>query len=709
MGPYVGVNAVLVGFFGFAAISHLVLWWQSRREPALLAFVALCCACALFSLCLIALVTVQTQAEGQRALDLRSSLWVLGQIPWAWLLSLLSGLRARRFVWFVTAASLFFVVLNEFESLGGRVTGVAPLVTSWGERLSVMQRESASPWLAASYALALSVPVFGLVCAARLWRRDRLGGAMLALASSGLIAGLLWGAQIDARRSPMLYVGALPYAPCVVLMAIQIARDYRQRGDRLGAAERRYRAIFDQTFQFAGLLSRDGTLLEANRTALQFAGLRSEDVVGKPFWETPWWSHSARLQEQLRQAIAAAANGETVRFEATHPAADGRLHHVDCSVKPVRDERGDVVLLIPEGRDVSERKQVETERTLLLHDLGKRVKELTALHETANVLQENRPFDQQVLAKLVALLPPAWQYPDVCEVRIRYAGLEAKTGGWRELPWQQTESFTTSDGHSGTIEVAYREERPAATEGPFLAEERRLLQSLARMLATHLDRQRAEEATRMLSGRLVTAQEEERRRIARELHDEIGQVLTVVRMNLLSLRAPPRPAGALAEVDACVQNVDRAIQQVRALALDLRPAILDHVGLPAALRWFVDRIPEGKPAAHLAVEEGDECALSPEVKTAAFRIAQEAVTNVLRHAQASNVWVTLATRPPDLELSVRDDGAGFDLRTSRRSPADGFGLSSMEERVRLVGGRLEIRSSPGAGTEVWARFPMATA
>ena len=145
------------------------------------------------------------------------------------------------------------------------------------------------------------------------------------------------------------------------------------------------------------------------------------------------------------------------------------------------------------------------------------------------------------------------------------------------------------------------------------------------------------------------------------------------------------------------------------MALDLRPAVLDDLGLPAALRWFVDRIPEGGPTTHLALEGDEGRTLSPEVKTAAFRIAQEAVTNVLRHARARNVWVNMASGPSDLELSVADDGLGFDLGTLRRLPAASFGLSSMEERVRLVGGQLEIRTSPGAGTEVRARFPVAGA
>jgi PAS domain S-box-containing protein len=122
--------------------------------------------------------------------------------------------------------------------------------------------------------------------------------------------------------------------------------------------ERKYRAILDQTFGFIGLMTPDGTLVEANRTALTFAGIEEADVLGKPFWETPWWTHSREMQDRLRDAIKAAASGEFVRFEATHRAAsDGEVRYVDFSLKPVRNEAGEVVFLIPEGRDVTDRKQ----------------------------------------------------------------------------------------------------------------------------------------------------------------------------------------------------------------------------------------------------------------------------------------------------------------------------------------------------------------
>jgi PAS domain S-box-containing protein len=131
-----------------------------------------------------------------------------------------------------------------------------------------------------------------------------------------------------------------------------------QREAQLRESERRFRAILDQTFQFIGLLTPDGVLIDANRSALDAGGVVPSQVLGKLFWETVWWSHSEALQAQLKDAIARAAKGEFIRFEATHTLPDGSLIDVDFSLKPVFDETGAVELLIPEGRDVSERREI---------------------------------------------------------------------------------------------------------------------------------------------------------------------------------------------------------------------------------------------------------------------------------------------------------------------------------------------------------------
>ena len=123
--------------------------------------------------------------------------------------------------------------------------------------------------------------------------------------------------------------------------------------------ERKFRAIFDQTYEFIGLLSMDGTTLEVNETVLRFVGVEEADVIGKPLWETPMWTHSPELQKKVRRAVKKAAKGEFIRFEATHRSTDGNLHYIDFSLKPVSDEAGKVVLLIPEGRDITDRKKAE--------------------------------------------------------------------------------------------------------------------------------------------------------------------------------------------------------------------------------------------------------------------------------------------------------------------------------------------------------------
>jgi PAS domain S-box-containing protein len=127
----------------------------------------------------------------------------------------------------------------------------------------------------------------------------------------------------------------------------------------LRESEQKFRAIFDQTFQFTGLLDLEGKVMAANKTALAASGVQESDVLGKPFWETIWWSHSKELQQKARDAVERTARGEFIRFETTHPGPDGSLLHVDFSLKPVRDDTGRVVMLIPEGRDITERKSAE--------------------------------------------------------------------------------------------------------------------------------------------------------------------------------------------------------------------------------------------------------------------------------------------------------------------------------------------------------------
>jgi len=141
--------------------------------------------------------------------------------------------------------------------------------------------------------------------------------------------------------------------------SILYALERKRAEDEVQENERKIRTIFDHTSRFIGLTTPDGILIEANRTALAFAGIKDSDVLGKPFWDTPWWTHSTQMQDKLRDAIKTASQGQLVRFEATHKAPDGSIHYIDFSLKPVKNERDNVVQLISEGRDITERKQTE--------------------------------------------------------------------------------------------------------------------------------------------------------------------------------------------------------------------------------------------------------------------------------------------------------------------------------------------------------------
>jgi PAS domain S-box-containing protein len=228
-------------------------------------------------------------------------------------------------------------------------------------------------------------------------------------------------------------------------------------------------------------------------------------------------------------------------------------------------------------------------------------------------------------------------------------------------------------------------------------------------------RRRAEEKLKeysrklqVLSRRLVEAQETERRNIARELHDEIGQALTVIQLNLQAMLQSPGRRPLVSRMKESLEVVDHVLEQVHDISLNLRPLILDDLGLEPALRWFTAR-----QAALVGLQtkfQADplEQRLNPVIETECFRVGQEALTNVVRHAKAKTVSVELRKEAGQLHLRVHDDGIGFDVGAVREQAMRGasLGLLSMEERAALAGGGLEFKSAPKQGTEVHAWFPL---
>lgn len=221
--------------------------------------------------------------------------------------------------------------------------------------------------------------------------------------------------------------------------------------------------------------------------------------------------------------------------------------------------------------------------------------------------------------------------------------------------------------------------------------------------------QASERRLQALSRQLFETQEAERRHLARELHDEIGQILSTLKILIQRAQRTGERSAAVDCLEESIRIVEQAIRQIRALSLDLRPSVLDDLGLVPALRWFVEV--KARQGAFAGVFESEPFAvrLPLEVELACFRVVQEAVSNVMRHGKATKVMVALSRGPRGLEVSVRDDGVGFDVTAALADAVRGrsLGLLGMQERVALVGGTLAIDSMKGKGCEVKAWFPLS--
>jgi signal transduction histidine kinase len=215
--------------------------------------------------------------------------------------------------------------------------------------------------------------------------------------------------------------------------------------------------------------------------------------------------------------------------------------------------------------------------------------------------------------------------------------------------------------------------------------------------------QRSLQELHALNAQLQSVREEERTRLARELHDELGQALTAIRIDLAALKTAP--GREWQSIDGILSLVDETIRAVRRISSELRPGILDHLGLVAALEWAAEEF---------QTRTGIECkvslpetnpAIDPERATALFRIFQETLTNIARHAGATEARVGLSLENGHVSLEVRDNGRG--ISADQLAASGSLGILGMRERTLLLGGEFTIAGDPGSGTTVRVRIPIA--
>ena len=455
-----------------------------------------------------------------------------------------------------------------------------------------------------------------------------------------------------------------------------------------------------------------------------------------------------RIRREVGRALE---RGEPFAYEERIVRPDGSVRHLDTVGDVLRNESGEVIGLLGSCRDVTdERRRDETiHRYAKLQAAEQRILEMIA---TGVQLEE-------VLTRLILAIeeqaPPtigSVLFLDQEQARVRHGAapglpeaynraidglpIGPRAGscgtaafhkrqvlvsdiehdplwdGYRHLAlpfglracWS-TPIFSRDGRVLGTFALYYREPRTPS------AEELELIARATHVAGIAIERRELDDQLRALSAHIENVREEERTAIAREIHDELGQVLTALKMDIfwLKRRNSEDKLGnrvAIADkLDAMSELTDGIIEQVRRISAAMRPGVLDDLGLAAAIEWQMQEF-EGRTGIACAMD-GDihSAALNRELSTALFRILQEALTNVARHAQAAHVEVRLAHEHGQLTLEVRDDGVGISAEASRRKRS--LGLLGMQERVRRFQGTLEVQAAEPKGTLVRVQIPLA--
>ena len=342
--------------------------------------------------------------------------------------------------------------------------------------------------------------------------------------------------------------------------------------------------------------------------------------------------------------------------------------------------------------------------------LGERVKELQCLYAIAALVAQPGIALAALCQGIVEVMPPAWQYPDITCGRIVLDNHTFATPNFQHTRWRLSSDIQVYGKCIGTVDIYYLEEKPDSDAGPFLHEEQHLLHAIAKFLGETLERRRVEDERaryaaqlQALSQRLLDVQETERRAIARELHDHIGQLLTGLKLTL-EMSAPVMGEEAREHLHHARRLVHDLMARMRNLSLDLRPTMLDDLGVLPALLWHVERFTAQTSVQVDFKHAGlDGRRFGPAVETAAFRIVQEALTNVARHARVQYVTVRSWADHETLSVMVEDQGIGFE---PQHIPATSHGLAGMRERASALGGQLTIDAAPGVGTCILAALPL---
>lgn len=446
-----------------------------------------------------------------------------------------------------------------------------------------------------------------------------------------------------------------------------------------------------------------GIITSWNKGAERIYGYTAEEIIGKPIAILA----PPERPDEIPQLLEKIRNGERVEhFETVRIAKSGVKLDVSVTISPIRDKQGNIVGASAIARDVTAAKKTrtalqETEsraeslfqsaaQGIVIVDRSGRIVTANPATESMFGYKANELVGQSIELLVPEKLRGAHQkdrggYFAHPQVRPMGVGMDLQARRKDGTEFYVEISLSYIRGAQGTLGVAF-------------------VSDISKRRADEQELRRRGEELRRLAGRLMTAQDDERRRIARDLHDDLSQKLAYLSMDIGKLATKPSSRDLLPELRPLQLRAAEVAETVRQVSHELHPSILDDIGLEAALEQYCEEFEQRSGISTQFTSRNVPESIATEIASSIYHIAQECLRNVSKHAQSETVAVALEGVGEVLRLSVKDQGVG--LRVKQPEAAKGIGFVAMQERTHLVNGKFHVESKSGEGTEVMVEVPV---
>ncbi len=501
-----------------------------------------------------------------------------------------------------------------------------------------------------------------------------------------------------------------PVSEKELMTSIETSLFRHEIDQRLKKSEMKFRILFEQSRDASFVADNEGNFLNVNRSMLNLFGYDKKEFLKKNLYKLFSNGDDAGHYKKILDE-----NGYITRFETKLKKKD--RSKIICLINSNRiiDDWNHKTGIQGIIRDITDIKEMEKERELLLHSLSVRIKELNCLFSLSNLVEKPGVQFDEILHVMVEVMRISWQYPDISCSRIIYNEREFRSKNFKITKWKQSADIIVDNEKLGIVEVFYTRKMPDIYEGPFMEEERALIDAVASRLGRYVERENAYDnlkkshfELRNLSVHLQSVREEERTRISREIHDELGQSLTALKMDLswIEKKIIDEDEDLRQKSLSMLELVDSTIDTVRRISSDLRPGILDDLGLCAAIEWQAGEI-EKRSNIKINCDipyEYENAIWKDEHKISLFRIFQEAMTNIVRHSKATKADVAITQDGNNITFLIADNGIG--ITDDQINYTRSCGIIGMRERVNYCGGTIDISGKNNSGTTIRISIPI---